>query len=126
MRISLVMAALSASLSAATLGVDSVATLGFLPEHYPAAPATLQSPSVKVWVNLSSRVYHCPGTRYYGTTKRGEFMTEASAEKTGKSSSVWTQLRVRSSGVGSAIDKQLRCNISFVDDDSEASCARLS
>lgn len=83
MRILLVVAALSASLSAAILGVDRVATLGFGPEQQPTASARLQAQSVKVWVNLSSRVYHCPGTRYYGTTKRGEFMTERDAEKTG-------------------------------------------
>lgn len=34
---------------------------------------------VRVWVNTSSRVYHCPGTRYYGNTTRGEFMSESAA-----------------------------------------------
>jgi hypothetical protein len=33
----------------------------------------------KVWVNSASNVYHCPGTRYYGATKRGSFMTETQA-----------------------------------------------
>ena len=41
------------------------------------------NPSAKVWVNTRSGVYHCPGTRYYGTTKNGAFMTQAEAQKQG-------------------------------------------
>lgn len=37
----------------------------------------------KVWVNTVSNVYHCPGTRYYGTTKAGAYMTEAEAKAKG-------------------------------------------
>jgi hypothetical protein len=37
----------------------------------------------KVWVNTQSNVYHCPGTRYYGKTKAGAYMTEAEATAKG-------------------------------------------
>jgi hypothetical protein len=37
------------------------------------------NPSVKVWVNTASGVYHCPGTRWYGATKHGEYMTQKDA-----------------------------------------------
>jgi hypothetical protein len=39
--------------------------------------------NVKVWVNTSSGVYHCPATQWYGNTKRGEYMTQAEAQKNG-------------------------------------------
>lgn len=42
-----------------------------------------QGGGVKVWVNRSSGVYHCPGTRYYGSTKRGEYMLESEAGEAG-------------------------------------------
>ena len=37
----------------------------------------------QVWVNTASGVYHCPGTRYYGTTKQGRYMTESDARASG-------------------------------------------
>ncbi len=50
-------------------------------------PSAIQSdrgnPSIKVWVNTNSHVYHCPGTRWYGATKVGEYMTQKEAQDKG-------------------------------------------
>jgi hypothetical protein len=37
----------------------------------------------KVWVNSETHVYHKEGSRFYGTTKKGKYMTEAEAIKEG-------------------------------------------
>jgi hypothetical protein len=37
------------------------------------------NPAVKVWVNTASSVYHCRGTRWYGNTKHGEYMSQKDA-----------------------------------------------
>ena len=42
-----------------------------------------ESAKVKVWVNTNSGVYHCPGTRWYGNTKSGRFMTQREAQSKG-------------------------------------------
>jgi hypothetical protein len=36
-----------------------------------------------VWVNTETHVYHREGSRFYGTTKKGKYMTEAEAIKEG-------------------------------------------
>ena len=60
------------------------------PVNTPAASkpaATQQTPPAKsnlmVWVNTDSGIYHKPGTRFYGKTKQGKYMSEADAIKAG-------------------------------------------
>lgn len=49
----------------------------------PVAQNEQGNPDIKVWVNTASGVYHCPGSRWYGKTKRGEYMSQKQARERG-------------------------------------------
>ena len=60
-----------------------------VPASAPSSAATaaqktpLSKNSGMVWVNTESGVYHKPGSRWYGRTKQGKYMTEGDAIKAG-------------------------------------------
>jgi hypothetical protein len=37
----------------------------------------------QVWVNTETGVYHREGSRFYGTTRKGKYMTEQDAKQAG-------------------------------------------
>lgn len=62
-----------------------MARTGATPAAKTAAPtvAVAGGGDGKVWVNAKSRTYHCEGSKFYGKTKSGEYMTEADAKAKG-------------------------------------------
>ena len=46
----------------------------------PPAPVYLGNPNVRVWVDLHTALYYCPGSELYGKTPGGKFTTQRDAQ----------------------------------------------
>jgi pyruvate/2-oxoglutarate dehydrogenase complex dihydrolipoamide acyltransferase (E2) component len=73
----------------------------------------------QVWVNTETGVYHREGSRFYGTTKKGKYMTEREAILTGNRAARLGSATTQSNAIGYARffqrftrrrDSRLRCS----------------
>lgn len=68
------------------IGTSSVvAPIAAARESTPTAGASTEgcAGDVRVWINLRSGVYHLPGSRWYGNTRRGEYLCKRQADASG-------------------------------------------
>jgi hypothetical protein len=107
-----------------TPGSASPANISPVPAKIASAEAATTAPALSgghslVWVNTEKHVYHREGSRYYGTTKKGKYMTEREAIQTGNKAARLGSATARSNSIGYARffqpftrrrDSRLRCS----------------
>jgi len=72
-------------IAAALLGLILISgpVSGPAPRATSTTQDTNQKKEIRVWVNTNSGIYHCPGSRWYGKTKQGKYMSECEALEAG-------------------------------------------
>jgi len=76
------------ALAALTLALALLFCITNAAELFSQSGGTSQSqhagnPSVRVWVNTNSGVYHCPNRRWSGATKYDDYMTQKQVQDYG-------------------------------------------
>jgi len=87
---------------------------------------TAQGAPDSVWVNLRSGVYHCPGTRDFGATSRGEYLSEDVARARGfraNGGQSCTRAAVPDSGPALPADSLEDCVVTRISDGDSIHCA---
>jgi len=63
--------------------VNSAPTAKPVQKRPAPSPRFAGNPNVEVWVNLKTRIYHCPGTRWYQKTADGTLLKQRQAQLKG-------------------------------------------
>jgi endonuclease YncB( thermonuclease family) len=88
-------------------------------------PMAAQATPDSVWVNLRSGVYHCPGTRDFGITSRGEYLSEDVARARGfraNGGQSCTRAAVTDSGPALPADSLEDCVVTRISDGDSIHC----